>query len=308
MLRVGGWRGRFGVATAATAIAGGCAFDYDLFHGPGGDGGNVGGLAGGGTSSTAAGGGGVGGTGATGAGGAGGDAPGGSGGGPCVNRALEFDGDDDRVALDPSPTLNGLTAFTVEAWINADRPVDGGEWNIVSHHDHDDRVGWVFFVRNAELVVRIYALDQFYVHAAPIRLSPGSWHHVAATFDATGMALFLDGARLGLPIGVPVPGPEPYAGSTCIGASSATDDYHWEGLIDEVRISNVARYSGGTYPVPTAPFQPDASTLALFHFDEADGTQAVLDAANQLGGQLGTLDRAESSDPQRIDAPCISAF
>lgn len=303
----GGWRGRFGVASAATALAGGCAFDYDLFHGPGGDGaGNVGGLAGGGTSSTGAGG--VGGAGGTGAGGAGGDAPGGNGGGPCVNRALEFDGEDDRVELGPSPTLNGLTAFTVEAWVNPDRAVNGGEWNIVSHHDHDERVGWVFFVRNAELLVRIYALDEFYLHAAPIGLSPGSWHHVAATFGAAGMALFLDGARLGPPISVPVPGPEPYGGSTCIGASSATDDYHWEGLIDEVRISSEVRYSGATYPVPMAPFQPDPKTLALFHFDEPDGTQTVTDAANQLGGQLGLLDRADPSDPNRVDAPCISAF
>lgn len=42
-----------------------------------------------------------------------------------------------------------------------------------------------------------------------------------------------------------------------------------DGTLDEVRVSNVSRYSGDFEP-PRQPFEPDTGTLALFHFDGSD--------------------------------------
>ncbi len=58
----------------------------------------------------------------------------------------------------------------------------------------------------------------------------------------------------------------------------------FNGWIDEVRISTGVRYTGNFTPALT-PFVPDASTLALYHFDEGSGT-LVLDASGASGGQL----------------------
>ena len=44
--------------------------------------------------------------------------------------------------------------------------------------------------------------------------------------------------------------------------------YH--GLIDEVRISKGARYTGD-YDVPKEEWTPDADTRALYHLNEVDG-------------------------------------
>ena len=45
---------------------------------------------------------------------------------------------------------------------------------------------------------------------------------------------------------------------------------YYNGHIDEVRISNTARYTSGFTP-STTPFQNDANTLLLLHMDGTDG-------------------------------------
>src|SRR6185369_8441904 len=56
--------------------------------------------------------------------------------------------------------------------------------------------------------------------------------------------------------------------------------YH--GWIDEVRLSSVVRYAGG-FTAPAAPFATDASTAALYHFDEDNGN-TLTDSALASGG------------------------
>ncbi len=61
----------------------------------------------------------------------------------------------------------------------------------------------------------------------------------------------------------------------------------YSGYLDEVRISNVVRYSANFTP-PSAPFTPDANTVALYHFDEGIGNcvGAIVDSSpsGQSGG------------------------
>jgi hypothetical protein len=52
--------------------------------------------------------------------------------------------------------------------------------------------------------------------------------------------------------------------------------------VDEVRISNIARYASNFTP-PNAPFAPDANTVGLYHFDEGSGT-VVQDSSGAAGG------------------------
>lgn len=45
----------------------------------------------------------------------------------------------------------------------------------------------------------------------------------------------------------------------------------YSGWLDEVRLSNVRRYNGN-FTRPSAPFQPDANTVGLYHFNEGSGS------------------------------------
>lgn len=66
--------------------------------------------------------------------------------------------------------------------------------------------------------------------------------------------------------------------------------------VDEVRISNIVRYSSSFTP-STTPFEVDSNTVALWHLDESVG-QTVSDASeNSWDGVLGSSTATESSDP-----------
>lgn len=63
-------------------------------------------------------------------------------------------------------------------------------------------------------------------------------------------------------------------------AGSAYPSYN--GLLDELRISNIIRYASNFAP-PTLPFITDVNTMALYHFDSGNGT-IFIDDSNAAGG------------------------
>jgi hypothetical protein len=97
-------------------------------------------------------------------------------------------------------------------------------------------------------------------------ISLNQWTHIAATYDGTRANVYAGGTgtstgTLGsLPFtpsyGVQIGGPTLFTGN-----------------LADVRVSNVARYTGSSYTVPSAPFSTDSSTLLLL---------------KSLGGQVGT--------------------
>ena len=66
-----------------------------------------------------------------------------------------------------------------------------------------------------------------------------------------------------------------YAGAEC----------YFNGLIDEVRISNSVRYSSGFTP-QTLPFTTDVNTIGLWHFDESVGTIVYDETSNNNDGSI----------------------
>jgi hypothetical protein len=70
------------------------------------------------------------------------------------------------------------------------------------------------------------------------------------------------------------------------GANS--DLQSFRGWVDELRVSKVTRYAASFTP-PTQSFLTDASTVALFHFDDAPGTAAYDTSGAPGGPSNGTL-------------------
>ena len=128
----------------------------------------------------------------------------------------------------------------------------------------------------------------------PATLRAGRWHHIAATWDfpKAHLRLFVDGE----PVGEQGPGEEPWPSSlvavggpkktTGVGITSADTrslpmqafvggrviEKKWpkddaaEAVLDELRISDVVRYTGRFTP-PREEFMVDENTRALFHFE-----------------------------------------
>lgn len=97
----------------------------------------------------------------------------------------------------------------------------------------------------------------------------GTWHHLALVGTGTNVNFYLDGTRIAQVSqqGTPYP-----LQTTPILVGNLNDlNETYKGLIDELRISNIARYTGSTYTVPASKFTPDANTVGLWHFDEGTG-------------------------------------
>ena len=112
----------------------------------------------------------------------------------------------------------------------------------------------------------------------------GTQYHFATTFDGATVRLFLDGSMQSSKAQAGVLSQSTYEDVTLgpgmtHGPISQLLSTGPQGVIDSVRISNVARYTSN-FSKPTAKFSNDSNTLILMNFDE----------------QLGPFTRADSSN------------
>lgn len=107
------------------------------------------------------------------------------------------------------------------------------------------------------------------------------WHHVAGVYDRTigEMSLFLDGERLGDAWDIPTVSPDLTGDPLQVGIALA-------GTMDELALSEVARYSGDSYAVPAQPLGCDEGARALWHFDECEGATRFHDTCGALDNVL----------------------
>ena len=110
-------------------------------------------------------------------------------------------------------------------------------------------------------------------------LSDNAWHHCAVVRDNGTIRIFVDGtqettrADSGNLIDV--------SGVLEFGTYSGSKAY--TGYLDEIRISNIARYTSNFTP-PTAIFSDDEHTRLLIHSDSTDGNTTFTDSSGVAGG------------------------
>jgi hypothetical protein len=220
--------------------------------------------------------------------------------------ALALDGNDDAVDVPYQPDFDVARPFTVEAWIR--RTSVQAEQQIVSHHSHDMRTGFMLFAIGTEADADIGAAGRVYGPDAglfPVGFGPGSsvpvgvWKHVAFVADVSELRIYVDGMKRDSTLGAPPDLPASYTGVLRIGAASEGGNFAFGGAIDEVRLSSVARYAADNPGLPSTPFVVDSDTIALWHFDEGAGSVAH----DETGEHDGTLVRGASWTP----APCGAA-
>jgi len=213
-------------------------------------------------------------------------------------RALRFH-DERFVEVPGSPELDGMSQMTLEAFVQLQAP--GGEVQVVSHHDYGQQLGYVLTIYDTAVVFRTYANGgESFTGDGSVELS--RWYHLAVAYDDLGARVYINGVLSG---SGDMNGalPAPFSGPLRIGAA-AGGGFYVQGMIDEVRLSRVARY-GNDFAVPSEPFAMDPDTVALWYFDEAEG-QIVEDATGNHSGTLGQSEAVQPDDPERFEGICIS--
>lgn len=205
--------------------------------------------------------------------------------------ALDFIGDPSCVTAEPPLSVPGR--FTVEAWVQADKARDGGPYPLIMWPGAVE-----LFVDEAGRTMLTDGTEARTGASFPDTWMDGGLHHVAGTWDGGTLRLFLDGALTGF-------------AEAALFSNSAPDMYfgchpfnqwHHQGLIDEVRLSREVRYPDDFTPL-RGDFEPDDDTISLWHFSEGDGkktadamgkAQADLVAVDWVDFTLGDSEAADS--------------
>jgi len=164
-------------------------------------------------------------------------------------NALDFDGADDGVVID-NPFSGIQNNFTIEAWINIQGfhvPGQGG-MRIFQKRAHFNDVAIHIDPNPHTLVVDIYeatGAQHQYIGTTDLE-ADGEWDHIAITYDKSHFRIWLNGnLELEVAATYDVDWSKNYIG-TAIGDNpfDSNNQFSFNGIIDEVRISDIAREFG----------------------------------------------------------------
>jgi hypothetical protein len=188
--------------------------------------------------------------------------------------SAQFDGSGDYLTIPASNDFNfGTGNFTIEMWF---RRISGGAIDIIVGNRGTGFVSGNFaFYTYSSSIEFDYRNDLIANNTLTTSISNNIWYHFAIVRNGTSLTLYKDGAV----------GQAKTIGSTETFGSSSIDlsigcntvgTFPLNGYIDELRISNTARYTT-TFTPSTAPFVNDPNTVLLIHADGADATTTFTD-------------------------------
>jgi len=194
--------------------------------------------------------------------------------GECKDERISVNlvGNNGRVAVTDSESMNLSGPFTLEAWIWANSL--SGRQDIIYKWGGGGRRSYFLQIAHGKLEVAISTTGTKAsvpgVYSSRT-LSLHKWTHVAGVYDGSELTLFIDGVKDASTL--PVPGGA-FAGKApvYIGGTSSSSFEPFDGRIDEVRISDVARYKKTFSILPFTEFKPDEHTILLMHMNEGAGT------------------------------------
>ncbi|MFN6389168.1 MAG: FISUMP domain-containing protein, partial [Bacteroidota bacterium] len=202
---------------------------------------------------------------------------------PSVNYSLDFpntaqySGNAQAIGSTNKDGFNLTGDFTIEFWIKAEGSF---YWHLMGKNTFgNNSQGWLLKKPSNNLMMAwTYVPDEFDFHP----FSLGQWEHIAICFDddANVFRYFKNGNLVSTEfrdINVNV---SPY--DLVIGHELGTGNW-FDGKLDNLRISNVSRYSGSFNPSQT--FVNDASVIAMYDFNEGSGN-----VAQDLSGNGRVLD------------------
>ncbi len=204
---------------------------------------------------------------------------------PPGDQALELNGSggglwfsSDWIEIESAP-------FTLEGYIRTNKPNATG---VVIGKFAD--TGYALMLRDSrpQFVLGLQGNRINLLASNENGVEAGGWHHVAAVFDGAQARLYLDGKLVGWAEAPREQTLKPNDLPLFVGGNVLWDgsiELPFDGDIDELRISTVARYDGASF-APARHFDPDEETALLLHLD-GDGAPFVRDASSHRRHGIG---------------------
>ncbi|MGD2279388.1 MAG: LamG domain-containing protein, partial [Candidatus Omnitrophota bacterium] len=175
-----------------------------------------------------------------------------------------FDGTGDYLDGPNGDTFDfGTGNFTIECWFKFIDPALGGIFLTTDAGTGWSIFGgaglWTFYVENTKVFERTWSGGDT------------DWHHLAIVRNGTAVNLYIDGTSIITASSSANIDPEK-ALRIGKGLHSAYTGSYFDGWMDEIRISNMARWTSDFTPDSTS-YSWDSNTLFLAHNDGIDGDQ-----------------------------------
>ena len=215
---------------------------------------------------------------------------------------IYFDGTDDYLTVPDSDDWDWAGDFTIETWFRADVLGSSSFHYLFDTNTTGDYFSIAFNASNK--ISWVYNGGPPTIESSST-FSATTWYHLALVKNGSTTTLYVDGASEGT-----------YSDSNTysidklwIGAPNEAG-YRTTGFMDEIRISNTARYTSSFTPSTTA-FTDDSNTLLLIHSDTTNGSTTFTDSSGVIGGlgndQSGTANHWTPNNlvatDQMLDSP-----
>ncbi|MCD5401961.1 LamG domain-containing protein [candidate division NPL-UPA2 bacterium] len=179
-----------------------------------------------------------------------------------IDGSIDFDGVDDYVE---TPDQGTPPQLTLEAWINTRSTI---EWQCIIERGSPTAMGWHFFVNYGHRVYTNLGGKKLYT---PINsITTNTWHHAVATWDGSTVRIYIDGTERASAL----LGSLFTAGDRVYFGIRKGTDLPFNGIIDEVRISNTAR--SGDWIKTSFNNQNDPATFYTVGTQESTGSVAPI--------------------------------
>ena len=197
-----------------------------------------------------------------------------------------FDAPTDTISVSGNSVIG--TAATIEARVNIN--VNVGPFGSIFNEWSDGREDKHLMIKPDQTIYGyLYHPGGHTPLISSATVSLNTWHHVAYVYDGSEERLYLDG----IIVGSRAASGDVLDYSSSISAVGAIfRDSHivtsFQGLLDTVRFSTIARYTGDSFTAPTGDLTSDAYTSLLYNFNEPQNSTVVYDlSGNGRNGYLG---------------------
>tara|TARA_Y100001951_G_C11202081_1_gene217731 strand:- start:17 stop:787 length:771 start_codon:yes stop_codon:yes gene_type:complete len=192
-------------------------------------------------------------------------------------HSLLFDGTNDYLEVSDHADWDSLTDFTLECWYRNDTPSMpiGQSVVLVGRQvtSGSGGLGWsdIYWYLGESHATGTVA--KIYFHCSnnggsgvgiegTTTISDNNWHHLAVVRNGTSFKTYVDGTSDGSATATLTL----KSGSDPVTIGKRNTNGWFAGNLDEIRISNTARYTSN-FTAPTAAFTSDANTKLLIHGD-----------------------------------------
>jgi hypothetical protein len=184
------------------------------------------------------------------------------------SNSIAFNGTNQYATIADDDTLDlGSGPFTIEAWVKLNAIGTSPTREQYIFYKGTGTNALALFINGNYPIVRVGS-GGFIIGTGGTAMTTSTWYHIAASRDASGVVrIFQDGTCLntGTTTATVTNSYDAFIGRDDDGISNTTSSY-FTGYIDDLRISNTARYTGAvfsTFTPPTATLVNDTSTVFL---------------------------------------------